>query len=174
MHLIDKDLILRKLVPADAESIAKHANNFNVWINLTDAFPHPYSIEDAEIFIDLQSEISPIEVWAIVYQDEAIGTIGFNTVEENGHIRRELGYWIGEAYWNKGIVTTAVKAVVDISFQMHPEMNEISAFVFTYNPASAKVLEKSGFLPDNIKNKTIPKAGKEESLLCYTIKRGHH
>jgi [ribosomal protein S5]-alanine N-acetyltransferase len=168
---ISESLVLRVLEISDAESIAKHADNKKIWVNLTDIFPHPYTLYDALTFIYSQSKIFPPQVFGIIYNNEAIGTVGLITISENDTIIGDLGYWISETYWNKGIMTKVIDYVVKFGFDYYKTMNEIFANVFTYNIASCRVLEKCGFTLEPDRNKTIMKAGKEEQLYSYVIRR---
>ena len=125
MIVISNILKLRPLKLSDAESIAKYANNINVWKNLTDLFPHPYTIKDADEFIKLQIGIEPPKVFAIVYYNSAIGTIGLSINRENKELCGDIGYWIGEKHWNKGIATLAIKSTVKFGFETYKNIELI-------------------------------------------------
>jgi [ribosomal protein S5]-alanine N-acetyltransferase len=168
---ISSSLVLRPLEISDAANIAKHADNKKIQVNLTDIFPNPYTIGDAYYFIDIQRKIYPPSVFGIIYNGEAIGTIGFNIVDENGKDVGEIGYWIGEAYWNRGIMTQVIDRIITFGFEFYESIDRIDAKVFTYNQASCRVLEKSGFRADPDTTKHIMKAGKEERLICHHIYR---
>ena len=171
MITISNILYLRPLKSSDAESIAKYANNKNVWINLTDMFPHPYSVNDAVSFINSQKEIKPPQVFAIIYKNIAVGTVGLSSNTENKELCCDLGYWIGEEFWNKGIMTRVIKKMVKFGFKTYKTVDCISAYVFTYNRASIKILEKTGFIKDNKLNKSISKGGEKKELYYYEISR---
>lgn len=171
MITISNILSLRPLKLSDAESITKYANNKNVWINLTDMFPHPYSVDDAVSFINSQKDIKPPQVFAIIYKTKAIGTIGLSVNTENKELCGDLGYWIGEEFWNKGIMTQVIKEIVKFGFKTYKSIDCISAYIFTYNKASVRVLEKAEFVRDNKMNKSISKAGEKKELYYYEILR---
>jgi len=168
---ISKILKLRPLQFSDASSIKKNANNINVWKNLTDLFPHPYTIKDAKEFINSQINIKPPRVLAIVYNKSAIGTIGLSVKNENEELCGDIGYWIGEKYWNKGIGTHAIKSVVKFGFDTYKNIDCISAYVFTDNPASIRALEKAGFNNEKTIEKAITKAEEKKDIYFFKITR---
>lgn len=133
----------------DALSIARYANNRKIWINLRDAFPHPYSLQDAESFISRAIEASPITVFAIATQLEAIGSIGLMLGKDVHRFTAEIGYWLAEPFWGKGIMTQAVKSLT--AYGIHDlALHRIFAEPYTTNSASARVLEKAGFICEGI------------------------
>jgi hypothetical protein len=97
--------IIRDWQMEDAPSIAKYANNRKIWMNLRDAFPHPYSLQDAESFISRAIEANPKTVFAIATQSEAIGSIGLMLGKDVHRYTAEMGYWLAEPFWGKGIMT---------------------------------------------------------------------
>lgn len=136
---------LRDFTIADIDSIAENANNIKVSENLRDRFPFPYSRNDAEEFITVIAAADQSKIFAIDVNGVAVGAIGLITQTDIYKKTIELGYWIGEKYWNKGILSSAVKEVVDYTFNNY-DVNKIFAKVFSKNKASAKVLEKNGFV----------------------------
>lgn len=171
MIIISDILELRPLKLSDAESIAKYADNINVWKNLTDIFPHPYSIKNAIEFINLQIGIEPPKVFAVVYNKLAIGTIGLSISNENKELCGDIGYWIGEKYWNKGIATSAIKNIVKFGFETYKTIDCISACVFTDNPASIRALEKAGFTNTKTIKKALTKAKEKKCIHFFEINR---
>src|SRR4051794_12345275 len=101
----------------DAEAVALHANNRKNWRNLRDAFPHPYTVADARTF--LQSAMARVpESWlAIAVDDQAVGGIGFTLRDDVERVSAEIGYWLGEAFWGRGIVSEALRAVTGYAIQ---------------------------------------------------------
>jgi len=99
---------------SDAESLALHANNRKIWRNMSDAFPHPYTVADARAF--LQSAMARVpESWlAIAVDDQAVGGIGFTPRNDVQRVSAEIGYWLGEAFWGRGIVSEALQAFDEI------------------------------------------------------------
>lgn len=128
----------------DADSLVKHANNFNIARFLTNGFPHPYTQEDAYNFLSVVSNTSPTTIMAIEVNDEAVGSIGL-TPQTDIHCKNaELGYFISEDYWGRGIMTQAIKQMVDYGFSTFG-VTRIFARPFGTNKASQRVLEKAGF-----------------------------
>jgi [ribosomal protein S5]-alanine N-acetyltransferase len=136
---------LRPLQSSDAPILAKYANNPKVAANLTDAFPHPYSQDHAEAFIEKVSEGKPVTVLAIEINGEVAGAIGLHPQTDIQRMNAELGYWLAEPYWGKGIMTEAVRQMVAYGFA-NLEINRIFARPFGTNLASQRLLEKAGFV----------------------------
>lgn len=128
----------------DAPSIAKYANNKNVWINLRDAFPHPYTLKDAERFLSHVIGTNPKTFFAIATPSEAVGSIGLTLGKDVHRFTAELGYWLAEPFWGKGIVTRAVRTLTAYAIQ-ELNLHRIFAEPYTTNLASVRILEKAGF-----------------------------
>lgn len=133
---------LRQWQSGDEESLMKNANNYNIWRNLKDIFPHPYTIEGAHGWIKIAQK-SP-EAFAIVIDNEAVGGIGILLKDDIYRKNAEIGYWLGEAHWGKGIMSSAIIEIVDYTFKNY-DIHRIYAGVFEYNLVSMRVLEKAGF-----------------------------
>src|SRR5207253_7144773 len=104
MQLELKQAIIRPLTETDAPAIQRYANNRNIWLNVRDIFPHPYALEHAQGFIKFLSTQNPITNFAIAIDTEAIGCIGLRLGEDVHRKTAELGYWLGEPFWGRGIV----------------------------------------------------------------------
>jgi RimJ/RimL family protein N-acetyltransferase len=163
--------IIRDWQIEDASSIAKYANNKKIWLNLRDAFPHPYSLKDAKLFISRVIETNPKTMFAIATQTEAIGSIGLAIGKDVHRFTAEMGYWLAEPFWGKGIMTQSVKKIVSHGIQVL-KLHRIFAKPFTTNSASARVLEKSGFTCEGILRSNVFKDGKilNQSLYSYVAK----
>ena len=135
---------IRDWKKGDAESIARYANNPNVAIRLRDRFPCPYTIYVAEGFLAAVSRQDPRMAFAIATRHEAIGGIGLDMGSDVYRFTAELGYWLGEPFWGRGIMTEAVASFVAWAFE-HFSLYRVHANVFATNAASARVLEKAGF-----------------------------
>ena len=96
---------------SDAESLLRHANNRNIWLNLRDAFPHPYTKHDARAYIRSVRERTPETTFAIAVDDEAVGSIGFVLRTDVERVSAEIGYWLAEPFWGRGITTEALVAL---------------------------------------------------------------
>ena len=154
-----ENIKLRKLESSDKETIAELLNNKKILNNLRDSIPNPYSISDAIFFINLTKENNPRQILGIEYKEELCGVISLIIQTDIYSKSAEIGYWLGEKYWGKGIMTKAVKLITKYGFE---NLNIIRIFtgVFEFNLASIKVLEKNGYLKDGIFKKAIFKNGK--------------
>ena len=128
----------------DAESLARHANNRNVSIHLRDRFPFPYTPADAQRYLQRVTGEEPRSGFCIEVDGAAVGGIGFELGQDIYRHSAEIGYWLGEEFWNRGMMTAIVRAFSDWLFVSFP-LHRIAANVFANNPASARVLEKAGF-----------------------------
>jgi len=144
MKLIGNNFIIRNYINEDAENLTQYANNSKIWINLRDGFPHPYTIDDANHFIGLVNLADPVTNYGIIINNICVGAIGFELGKDVFRKTAEVGYWLGEEFWNRGIMTNAVKLFTDFMFETF-DIERIQASVFDWNPASAKVLSKAGF-----------------------------
>ena len=160
---------LREWRLSDAASLAENANNMNIWNNLRDALPHPYSEEDGKLFIGMAiSQPKPAPFLAIVVDGKAVGSIGISLHTDVERVTAELGYFIGESYWNRGIMTEAVKQMVVYTFTNFP-LRKIYATPFDFNLASHKVLQKAGFEREAILKQAAIKNGKIVDLHYYSF-----
>lgn len=151
-----------------AESIAINANNKKVSNNLRDVFPYPYTMKDADYFIEdcIKNKYNNNINKAIVVDDKAVGSIGITLLNDVYRKSAEIGYWLGENYWNKGIVTEAVKIIVKEAFERF-DIVRINAEIFSDNVSSKRVLEKAGFKFEGVKEKSIYKNGVLKDSLLY-------
>lgn len=148
---------LRQWQKGDEESLTKNANNYNIWRNLKDIFPHPYTIEEAHGWVNI-AQNSP-ESFAIVVDNEAVGGIGILLKDDIYRKNAEIGYWLSEAHWGKGIISSAISEIVEYAFKNY-DIHRIYAGVFEYNLASMRVLEKAGFHKEAILKQSLFKKGK--------------
>lgn len=150
---------LRPLKISDAGSIAELANNPKIAMRLRNVFPSPYSPSDAEKFITLLIRPDYGEVVrGIDFDGVVVGAIGIKLGEKGEVCQRtaEVGYWLGEPYWGRGIVTDVVRAFTDHVFE-RTELLRISANVFDGNFASCRVLEKAGFQKEGVMRAYVEK-----------------
>jgi len=138
------EYVVRSLVRGDAVSLARHANNPLVARSLRDRFPSPYSLEDAKAFIRGIAASHPHLAYAVANEKGAFGVIGFIPGQDVYHRSAEVGFWIGEDFWNQGIMSAAVDAFAEFLFENF-DFNRLYSGIFSSNPASARVLEKAGF-----------------------------
>jgi len=151
---------------SDADALAKHANNRNIWINLRDAFPHPYSRRDAREFLKGVKRRTPETLFAIAVDDEAIGGIGFVLHPDVERVSAEIGYWLAEPFWGRGIATEALVAVTAHAMQTHG-LTRVFAVPFAWNAASCRVLEKAGYVLEGRLRKSAIKDGRITDQLQY-------
>jgi RimJ/RimL family protein N-acetyltransferase len=162
------NIILRNWQKKDIKSLAKHANNKKIWDNLRDEFPYPYTEMAAKQWIAIANQDDPLTNFAIEYKGSAIGGIGIILKSDVFRKNAEIGYWIGEKYWNKGIATKVVNAMVNYSFQNF-NIVRIFANVFETNVASIRVLEKCKFKKEAILEKAVIKNNKVQNCYIYSI-----
>lgn len=169
MHIKLEGCEVRSLRPEDALSLALHADNREVWINLRDAFPHPYTRPDAETFIERCLQ-PPETTFAIAVEGEAVGAIGFVVGKDVERVSAELGYWLGERFWGRGIMTAVVKAVTEYAMREH-ELARVYATPFSWNTASMRVLEKAGYVLEGVMARGALKDGKivDEHLYAFVV-----
>ena len=154
----------------DLESLVQHANNFEVAKNLTDAFPHPYTEADGKAFITMATKADPIHIFAIEVEGKAVGGIGIHPQSDIMKKNAELGYWLGEPYWGKGIITRAIRQMVDFAFKTY-DITRVYARPYGTNIGSQKVLEKNGFKLEARIEKNIFKNGEFLDELIYAIRK---
>ena len=155
---------------SDLESLAKHANNRRVSINLRDRFPYPYTIENARSFIERAIAERQEKSHCIEIEGSAAGGIGITIGEDVYRLTAEMGYWLAEEFWGQGIMSEVVPAFVDYCFEKF-SLKRIYATTYTRNPASARVLEKSGFILEGVlRNNVIKDEEVLDSLLYAKVK----
>jgi RimJ/RimL family protein N-acetyltransferase len=157
---------VRSWRPADAAAIVQHANSRDVWLNLRDRFPHPYTLRDARKFLASVIGARPETNFAIEVDGAAVGSIGFRIQTDVERIGAELGYWLGETYWGRGIATAAVGAVTEHAMNTH-DLVRVFALPFAHNRASARVLEKAGFALEGVMRSSAIKDGRVLDQLLY-------
>ena len=150
----------------DAEALVRHANNINVAKQLRDRFPHPYTLQAAREFIDHVVKVQPSTNFAIEADGEAAGGIGFVSGTDVERYSAEIGYWLGEAFWRRGIVTEALSLVTEYAFADR-NLLRLFALPFADNAASARVLEKAGYLLEGRLHQSSVKFGVPRDQLIY-------
>jgi len=144
MELPLTSCVVRSWRMGDAAALARHGNNEKIWMNLRDAFPHPYTPHDAREFIKSLRHRTPETTFAIAVNGEAAGSVGFVLRQDVERVSAEIGYWLGVKHWGKGYATEAVRAVIDHTFT-DLDCDAIHSSARVTNPASRRVLEKCGF-----------------------------
>lgn len=158
MRLALTRCIVRSWEFADAASVPAHANNRRIWLNLRDRFPYPYTTSDSERFIRYVKS-SPVETsFAIEVDGEAAGGISVMPNQDIERISAEIGYWLGERHWGRGICTDVVAAVTQYAFAQY-QLTRIYALPFAHNLASCRVLEKAGYVLEGTMRRSAIKDG---------------
>jgi len=161
---------LRPWTINDLDSLVTFANNFNIAKFMMNKFPHPYTREAGENFIAFAMQGNPIHIFAIEVDGKAAGGIGIHPSIDVESKNAEMGYWLAEPYWGNGIITGAIKQMIEYGFTNF-DINRIFARPFGTNIASQKVLEKTGFLLEATFDKTYFKNGEYLDELVYAIRK---
>ena len=162
------EIQIRKWSLTDAKDLAAALSNKKILDNLRDGLPYPYTEQDGQDFIStmLAADEDETFAFAITVDSRVIGSIG---AFRQGNIHRqaaELGYYIAEEYWGRGIMTEAVNRLCDYVFS-HTDIIRIYAEPFAYNSASCRVLEKAGFQYEGTLRSNAVKNGKVLDMRMY-------
>lgn len=168
MNLKLRTCEVRSWRTSDAEPITRHANNHNIWINLRDAFPHPYTLKDAREYIRSVRQRAPETSFAIAVDGEAVGSIGFMLRQDVERVSAEIGYWLAEPLWGRGITSDALPAVTAYAVETH-QLTRVFAVPFAWNAASCRVLEKAGYVLEARLRRSAIKNGTMTDQLQYAF-----
>ncbi|MCG8574978.1 MAG: GNAT family N-acetyltransferase [Flavobacteriales bacterium] len=164
------DFNIREIRTSDLDDLVKYANNANIADNLTDRFPYPYSRKDGEEFIEMVQNNTTDRIFAITTNDHLIGTIGLHP-QSGLYIKNvELGYWVAEPFWGKGIATGAVRKILEYAFE-NLDVDRVFAKAFGSNIGSQKVLTKNGFRLEACFPKTLFKDGEYYDDMVFGFRR---
>lgn len=160
MKIETERLVLRPWRTGDEEPLARHANNRKVWLNLRDRFPHPYTRQNARDWLaHCAADPEPMFNLAIEHAGEAVGGIGLVPMTDVSRFSAEVGYWLGESVWGRGIASEALRGFTDYVFKGF-SFERLEARVFASNPASARVLEKAGYEHEATLRRSVFKEGR--------------
>lgn len=162
---------LRAWRASDAESLAQHANNERVWRNMSEAFPHPYTLEAARHWVARGHIDFGGDNWAIALDDDAVGGCGLHQGAGGERCNVEIGYWLGEPYWGRGVVAQVARVLTEQAFA-RPEVSRVFAAVHSDNPASMRVLQKNGFFREAELRQSAIKAGRVIDRVQWARLRG--
>ena len=157
---------LRPWRVTDSQALVRHANNLNVARNLRDRFPHPYTLADAYAFLKgVSGAASPTNL-AIDVDHEAVGGLGYVPGVDVERFSAEVGYWLGEQCWNRGIATEALELFTRHAFD---ELGLLRLFALPLadNLASIRVLEKAGFTCEGTLRASCVKYGEARDQVMY-------
>ena len=149
----------------DIGALVRHANNRQVWINLRDRFPHPYTAEEAQRWLQRASQLEPETAFAIEIGGEAAGGIGLELQQDIERLSAEIGFWLGQAHWGKGIMTNALQFVSERA--LSGSLVRLYASVLEWNPVSMRVLEKAGYQREGVLRKAAFKDGRLADRVLY-------
>jgi RimJ/RimL family protein N-acetyltransferase len=157
---------VRRWAASDAESLVRHADNFEVAKHLRDRFPHPYRREDARAFLKVVAAADPVTNFAIAVDDQACGGLGFVPGADIERFSAEVGYWLGQACWGRGIATEALRLFTDYAFGTLGLLR-VFALPLADNPASIRVLEKAGYQLEGRLRSSCVKYGQPRDQALY-------
>ncbi len=170
MQLVLRTCTVRSWRRGDEASLVEHANNRHVWVNLRDRFPHPYTSDDAARWMAWVLSQRPETNFAIAVEDGVVGGIGYEIQDDVHRVSAEIGFWLGEEHWGRGIMTEALRAVTEQAFHTHG-LRRLYAGVFEWNPGSMRVLEKAGYTREAVLKRSAIKDGKVIDQMLYAITR---
>ena len=166
MRLEGTRCIVRQWRMQDADALVRHADNINVARQLRDRFPHPYTRANASMFLKAATSAAEPSNLAIEVEGEAAGAIGYVPGIDVERYSAEIGYWLGESYWGRGIVTEALLLMTAHVFTT-VNLLRLFALPFADNAASARVLEKAGFVREAILRSSSVKYGQPRDQALY-------
>ncbi|MGE5347063.1 MAG: GNAT family N-acetyltransferase, partial [Acidithiobacillales bacterium] len=161
---------LRPWASRDAQSLVRHANDYEVWRFLRDRFPHPYTRKDAKAWLSRQIGVSPPLDFAISLDGEAVGGIGLVPGTDVDRISAEVGYWLGRAAQGRGLATRALRSMTAYAFDALG-LVRLFALPFDFNTASVRVLEKAGYTREGLLRDAAIKEGRVTNYSLYAMTR---
>jgi len=161
---------IRKWEMSDARDLAEALSNTKVQDNLRDGLPYPYTEQDGKDFISdmLAADENKTFAFAVTADSKVIGSIGVFRQQNIHRQTAELGYYIAEEYWGRGLMTEAVTQVCRHVFE-NSDIIRIYAEPFAYNAASCRVLEKAGFKYEGTLRDNAVKNGKVIDMKMYSL-----
>ncbi len=166
MQLLLETSRLRPWHHTDIDSLVRHADDRRVARTVRDRFPQPYTRADGEAWLAHATAEGRANNLAIEVGGRAVGGIGMIPGEDVHRLSAEVGYWLGHAYWGRGIMTEAVTAFSAYLLKQR-EFIRLEAPVFEINPASARVLEKSGYTLESRQRRAAIKEDRIMDILLY-------
>lgn len=166
MELRDGELLLRRYRPGDREALALLANNPEVSRYLMDAFPHPYSLADADAWIAAASAEARLCNFAVEWEGRFAGGIGLQPMADVHSGTSLVGYWLGEPYWGGGLASRALRLITAYAFG-ELLFIRLQAGVYDGNSASMRVLEKCGYTREGVLRKHVRKNGVIMDAVLY-------
>jgi ribosomal-protein-alanine N-acetyltransferase len=168
MKLTLSRCVVRSWTVDDLGPLVRHADNRKIWLNLRDRFPHPYTRRDGRDFIHTARSQRPETMFAIEVDGEAAGGIGFVQHIDVERVSAEIGYWLAEPCWGRGIATEALVAVTRYAIETH-QLTRVFALPYAHNDASRRVLEKAGYVLEGRLRRSAIKDGQIVDQLQYAF-----
>jgi len=166
MKLVGSRCAVRPWRMSDADAVVRHANNASVAKQLRDRFPHPYTRANAAAFLKSAVTSGDVSNLAIEVDGEAVGAIGYVRGSDVERYSAEIGYWLGEEFWGRGIVSEALALVSEHAF-VTINLLRLFALPFADNVASIRVLEKAGYVREAILRSSSVKFGHPRDQALY-------
>ncbi|KAI9017463.1 acyl-CoA N-acyltransferase [Gaertneriomyces semiglobifer] len=187
---LTEGITIRQWRDGDEADLASHANNRKIWQNLTDRFPHPYTLEAAQWWVNHCTDkknwlpaVLPAESqtsssskeesvpsfamdYAICYLDRPIGGCGLEYDSRYPRMAR-IGYWLGEAHWGTGIGSHVAREFSQWAFDTFPWIVRLEAEVYGWNEASQKILRKCGYELEGVQKRKVYKDGEYGDLALF-------
>jgi [ribosomal protein S5]-alanine N-acetyltransferase len=157
---------LRPWRAGDAPALAEHANNERVWHNMSDRFPHPYTLAIAQDWVQRGHVDFGGDNWAIAFNGAAVGGCGIHQQESHLRCNAEIGYWLAEPFWGRGVVTQAARALIERALA-DPAITRVFAPIHADNRASMRVAEKAGMVFEAMQPQSALKAGQAIDRVVY-------
>ncbi len=161
---------LRAWREGDAPALAEHADNPKVWRHMSDRFPHPYTLAIAEDWVRQGHIDFGGDNWAIALENQAVGGCGIHQEEGQFRCNAEIGYWLAERYWGRGVVTRVARALTERAFG-DSETMRVFAPIHADNAASMRVVEKCGFIREGVLRQSAIKSGRVIDRVLYATHR---
>ncbi|UJR13926.1 hypothetical protein I4U23_000931 [Adineta vaga] len=167
---ITKEIYITDVISNDdIPSLVKYLNNPNIYAN-TLRVPYPYTTDDGEAFVQMIKTTSSANnrFFTIRFEenDELIGMCGIHGSDTNNRIS-EIGYWLGEPYWRRGIASAVITKVLEIAKIQYKNLVRIEAQIYAWNTASRRLIEKCGFTYEGLLRKRVHKNGEDIDIVMY-------
>jgi len=163
-------ITLRTYEKSDTEQLVYLANNKNISRYLIDTFPYPYTKQDADWFLETGSSANDSVTRVIEYQGKLVGIIGITPQTGWKKHIAEIGYWIGEPYWGKGITAEAINIMSELAFSER-QYKKLFAPVLAPNKKSMRVLEKCDYALEGVLKSEVLKDGEYFDVYHYSKHR---
>lgn len=164
------EITLRPWHLNDLDHLVELANNKNIAMFMADVFPHPYTTENGKTFIGFATSNANSKIFAIIVDGKPVGSIGLHLQTDILRKNAEIGYWLGETYWGKGLIKNAIEQIVDYGFK-NMDIVRIFARIYGTNIPSQRVIEKAGFKLEGRFEKTIYKNNEFLDELIYALRK---